>query len=577
MTQHSHIVATALWGAASLTALSLALGGCAAQANNATATKGASNCQANADCPTGQICRAGLCSSREVSPATLDFRFIPPGSSGFLPQFRDSVNVRADQSSDFLLRRGVSVSSGQGSSGGDQRGGIRIANSVSGGPTGTLIFRPNDTQDSLFFQEAHVDHGEFSAIVNPGTYSLTFVPDDRTVRPKKTWANQEFTSNTVLLRTLPAPGDYMEVSGTLTRDVVLADGTPATARAVADARVYALSTDGAHSSTVVTTDDSGSFRLWVEPATDTYNLFVVPATAYAMVPHAEVDGAFSARADKCVTKAGVESDACSLTVSLGAYPDQPVPVSVQLTAPPAYDGQASWEGTTVIVRGPLGRGEFVHKFDANADGSVDLSVFPAEGALDHLRQYTLEVVPPPRSPFARTQIDFTGAIDPTSARAVPVELKHRLDGQVLDSQGNPMASANLDFYRDGQSAGDVSSHDTRAVSVTTDESGSFEVWLQKAPYQVEIAPSTTSGQPRMLAHVDASQIETGGSLRFDLPRPTVLVGSVLGAKDASGQNLTGVSEVTVEAYRVVDGRTVVLGQSRTDAQGDFRMVLASDL
>jgi hypothetical protein len=65
-------------------------------------------------------------------------------------------------------------------------------------------------------------------------------------------------------------------------------------------------------------------------------------------------------------------------------------------------------------------------------------------------------------------------------------------------------------------------------------------------------------------------------LQMQLPQPRVVVGTVYGEKGA-GESLSGVSDITVEAYRRIDDKTVILGEARTDANGQFRMVISSEL
>src|SRR5690554_4977267 len=173
------------------------LAGCASDDSSANLNEGqtsAPGCATSADCPLEQICRANLCSNANTAPATLNFRFIPPGNSDYLPQYHEFVQVHPDQPTDFLLRPALSVRSGDIDQA-EHPGGIRYAGSPLRGPAGTLIFRLVDVQNSLFIRETHVDFGTFHARLNPGDYSLTFVPNDREALPKKTWAPQTFTNN----------------------------------------------------------------------------------------------------------------------------------------------------------------------------------------------------------------------------------------------------------------------------------------------------------------------------------------------------------------------------------------------
>jgi hypothetical protein len=567
----------------------LAMLGCSAQTADALASEYNTNCAVDTDCEGDQICRVGLCSVRAVSASTLSFRFIPPGDSNFLPQYHESVRVRPGESTDFLLRPALSVRSGEAAAPGEHPGGIRYVDAPRRGPEGTLIFRPINARNSLFIRESHVDDGTFHARVNPGAYSLTFIPNDRELLPKKTWAAQEFTSNTILLRTLLSPSDYIVISGTLSRDVALPGGQSVPGRQVSNARVYALSADGEHSSTVATTDEFGDFTLKVEPNTGSYDIFVVPESSDAMIPSVEFREAFRAEATHCVTAIGGEGNPCSVGVlSLGAYPTEPSQVSVQLVAPSDFQQDFSWQGTMVVVRGALGAGEFEHKYPVDADGMVEMAIFPSNWSLAELRPYTLEIIPPADSPFARTQLTIGGPIDNGMLPSLELELKQRLTGQVLSADGSPMAGATLEFRRtsgpisesssDSDSTSDeIPPYDPRTVSVTTDDTAQFEVWLLHSAYSVEIIPPDNSGQPRMTTSLGAEAIRDGAPLAFELPEPMVLLGSVFGADGAKAEGLDGIGDVGVEAYKTIDGRTVVLGQTRSNADGEFRMVVSAEL
>jgi|GEM_PF-3337603 len=574
--------------------------GCASDDSSANLNAGfagAPGCSASAECPLEQICRANLCSNANTAPATLNFRFIPPGNSDYLPQYHEFVQVHPDQPTDFLLRPALSVRSGDIDQA-EHPGGIRYAGSPLRGPAGTLIFRPVDVQNSLFIRETHVDFGTFHARLNPGDYSLTFVPNDREALPKKTWAPQTFTNNTILLRTLLHPSDYLEVSGTLARDVILASGQAIPGRQVPDARIYARSSTGEYHSSIATTDANGYFTLKVEPNTGRYDVFVVPASSDSMLPSTELAGAFLAGSTDCETVDGATVSACNLgQLSLGAYPPEPIKFQIQLTSSRGFEGEFSLQGTMVLIHGALGTGEFSHKFPVGANGIAELAVFPSAWSNSELGNYTLEVIPPAHSPFARTEISLNGALQTEALASFELGLKEKKSGQLLSANGLPMANASLEFRRtsepqarpetgnnnlDDDSPGEdpnefVDADDRRAFSVTTDETGHFEVWLLPADYSVEAIPAQNSGQPRLHRTLSAAQVEDAQDILFELPEPQVIFGSLFGRQEAGTEQLVGLGEVGVEAYTVIDGRTVVLGQALSWQDGRFEMIIpASD-
>lgn len=585
------------WIGALLMALASFAGCQDEESSNAVTMGAAPGCSQHSDCPLEQVCRAKLCSNADTAPSTLNFRFIPPGDSDYLPQFHEFVHVQPDEPVDFLLRPALSVRSGDDSDE-EHPGGIRYAGSPLRGPAGTLIFRPVDARSSLFIREAHVDFGTFHARLNPGDYALTFVPNDREALPKKTWAPQTFTNNTILLRKLLHPTDYLEVTGTLARDVTLPSGQSLPGRQVPSARIYARSTTGEYSSTIATTDENGYFTLKVEPNTGHYDIFVVPASSDAMLPSTELLNAFRAGATDCESAEGAPASSCNLgQLSLGAYPSEPITFRIQLTSARPFEGDFSLQGTMVLVHGALGDGEFTHKYSVDADGSAELAVYPSDWSIHELRNYTLEIIPPANSPFARTEISISGALLTGALTPFELGLKEKKAGQLLSADGMPVGNASVEFRRTSEPQprpehGDnnvdnatpeggvdelMDADDRRTFSVTTDEDGFFEVWLLPADYSVEAIPAQNSGQPRMHAAIVAAQVRDAQDLIFELPEPRVIFGSLFGHQDAVDEQLIGLGEVGVEAYTVIDGRTVVLGQALSWEDGGFEMVIPASL
>ncbi len=565
-------------GAILLVAAALLLGGCALQDDAGQAGVTGSNCEQDSECPSGQSCREGFCSARDIDDTTLNFRFIPPSSSDFLPQQIDRVRVNYDERLSFGLERSITVSSGGGSEDSEQSGGIRYAGSNAGRPNGTLIFRPKGAGDSVFMSETEVEHGDFVAQVTPGQYDLTFVPEDRTTRPKTSWQDQTFESNTILERTIPP---HLTVGGKVMREIFVGQSGSVGEEKVANAQVYAVSADGEHTSTVSDTEavsdvkEAGDFSVKVEQNTGWYDLHVVPASSDEMVPTSVFERYFKVADGACFDASDRELGTCRLqNTNLGAYPSEPVSISVQLSALDGDVEASTWSSTKVVLRGPLGNGTFRRRFDVNEDGRVAVELYPSTSALDELPSgYTLEVIPPVNSKLARTRFEFDGTLGVDEFDDFEVARKSRIDGRLTDSSGRAVGSARLEFRQLADD--DRTTHDPRTVTATTDADGYFDVWLEKASYELMVVPAANSGQPRILEQISPTQIQNGGSLDLQLPQPAVLLGSVMGARDSAGNDLMGVGEVTVEVYRQVRGRTVVFGQSRTDDSGHFRMAVSA--
>jgi hypothetical protein len=554
-----------------LLAMVLGLMACSADADMGGLSGAGDNCEAKSDCPAEQICRDGFCSEASPGQTTLNLRFIPPGSSTFLPQYVEGASVSLDQRTGFRLKRGITVTGGNGT--GDNNTGIVFDDGMR--PSGSIIFRPYGLHDNLFVRETEVDAGAFSADISPGHYAVTFFPRDRSAFPPVKWPNEHFTSDAVFEREISS--DYVEISGTLVRE----ESVGADAVGVANAQVYATSADGDHSSTQVVTDEDGKFLLKVEPDTGVYDVRVVPAFSEAFVPSKDFHESFEVTESACIGPDEREANPCRVRLSLGAYPSQTIAVPVKLVPPSQHDGDINWESTSLVVRGPLGEGEFRRKYSVDADGRADIEVYPSTSSPDELISgYSLEVIPPVTSSLARKTIELDDSIEMSSVNTIELNRKRRLDGLLVDSLGEPVSAAKLEFRL---ASDESSSSDARSLTVNSDPDGAFEVWLEPAAFDVLITPSASSGQPRVFERIDADVISNGDELIFELPEPRVVLGSIIGAPDTDGEqsveseDLVGIGEVTVEVYRVIRGRSVVLGQARSDAEGNFRMAISSEL
>ncbi|MFW5966112.1 MAG: hypothetical protein ACOCV2_01285 [Persicimonas sp.] len=526
------------------------------------------NCHENADCSQGRECKSGFCSTSFTSDeVALDFRFITTSSSDYLNQIIGGVTLRQDRRAHFGLERAITVSGG-----GDDEGGVRYTDGDRTAPSGTLVFRPEGVDDALFVREAQVDEGEFSVRITPGRYEMTFVPAERSAHPKSFWPDERFEQNTALELTLP--GDYVEVDGTLKRDAVSANGEVIEQQSIAGAHVYAVSDEGRHTSSVATTDERGDFELVVEPDSGLYDIHVVPAEATEPIPSLRYDGVFEVSGDECETASGVVDSSCQLsTLNLGAYPSSTVEMPVALESSDDSPDD-NWSGTRLIVEGSLGDGDFRGDFAVDEDGEATLELFPSMEASDQLSEdYVIEIIPPVHSPLARTRHNLAEAARVDDVTTLSVDTKQPISGRVTTSDSDALGNARVEFREvrgDREAVGD-----DRVITSTTEDDGSFEVWLAAADYQVEVIPPDSSGQPRLFTEVSADQIESGEEFDFELPEPSVILGAAVGTDRADDGD--GLGGMTVEAYRRVDGRTVVYGQARTDDRGYFRMALPSNL
>jgi hypothetical protein len=500
----------------------------------------ASNCDADRDCPSSQVCRAGWCSLPEGA-GTFDFRFLTPNSSIYVPQSVNDVRVDTESSMDFGLRPGVNA-----------RGDLVYTNSEESGPSGTVIFRPVGSESDFLERRAPIQDGRFQTYVLPGTYKLSFVPEDSTRAPGKVWPPQSIEKNWSGTLEIPRYEALAPVNGT----VSFMSEAAQEYQNLSGARVFAVSTDDRFTSTTDTTDENGSYTLRVIPDSGTYNVHIQPSRPDAYLPKKEFPRAFTA--------SGPDGEVSpqSLTNQLGQYYTDKVTFHPRLGVDSDTERDIDWSGTRLAVEGTLGDGMFTQTTTSDRNGSME--------PITLLRgTYDVTIVPPADSPVA-PKTDITLTVGPTTVvnRLYSLDLKPRFRGELVDSAGRPVPDTSLEFRPVNELEGILK---LPVLTVETGDDGSFDVPLDDRNYRVIAKPPPNSGQPAHIYTLNGETLGRDQTYTWKLPAPMTVTGTVFGqSSDASVQSI---ERTTVEVTRTIGDDVVRVGRTQTESDGSFRLVL----
>ncbi|MFU8802770.1 MAG: carboxypeptidase-like regulatory domain-containing protein [Bradymonadaceae bacterium] len=528
--------------------LAFSLSGCDFPESPApTTTKEEPFCKADLECGEEQVCRRGYCAVQTTEPLDLGLTFIPPNSSPYLPQRIAPQPIDATDDLQIGLEASIAL-----------RGTISFANTATHGPSGVLVLRRPQAEDNFFTQQLPVHRGAFEAFILAGRYDLAFVPEDATI-PRKVWRGKVFTSDTLEELTLPQPRDFLKITGSITHKQpgVLGDGDD---RHVTNARVIAVSSQTGNTSTVGLTDEAGNYQIQVLPESGAYTLYVSPGDEDTLIPEVTLVDRFIAE----------KHNPPPVSVSLGTFASLALPLSVQLgyegILPDGIPSDFDWSGVTLVFRANIGHGVLTRQATVDEHGKVRLSLLPGN--------YEVEVLSQGHSPVAHAvhNLDLTNLVD---AFAVPVSFKKRVRGIVRDGSGEPLESAKVRFERIMEpstlNTENRSNSDGAGISVTTTEEGLFELWVEMADYVVSATPLSNSGLPRALIRWPAEEIAAGSQINIDLPAPVVIFGTVY------GEDWKSVPDVTVQGFSTLEGRQRVVGEAQTNSQGEFRLIIPSNL
>lgn len=581
-------------------------GGCGALEADATQGPG-SVCDRDDDCPGDQSCQAGYCTVDEASSYEVDLRFFPPNSSRIPPQLGRNISLGTGPLH-VALEPNIEAS-----------GCIEISGSMQSAPDGNVLFSRSGASGAFTSRSGPVEFtsgtdsrcperdGEFNLEILPGSYDVSFLPDDRTKEtpseayPPVTWLRREFEKprdgNSVSitnLSPLPSPSGLATINGALEYTAGSPGETGGNTTRLDRARVYAVGTDDSSlESTVAVTDPEGNFTLKTLPAEEPtpYDLIVGPSAQNPFVPKRRIPGdeiSVAGRDALVIDEESSESPLSLQGVDVGRFPqvirDDPPELRIEFVAPELDDEGSSeepkndanedapiWTQFRVRLRSTdLREATFSRTESLSEDGTVSMAVLPVE--------FEGKLIPPSDSKIRPKtfSVDSAETLEPPP---IELERKTRVEGRVRDSRGEPLVGAQIEWRLLGANSEDrnenrLGSNPPEATVVETNSEGRFEAWLEPRPHQALVVPPAEEGQPRSVTRIGAEQIENGDSLTFDLAPPLLVRGRIFGERYTRGETrTTPVSETTIEVYDHHSGLETMLGRGTTDEEGRFHLIV----
>lgn len=520
--------------AAFATLMLAACGGDDPSTNNAAA-----ECSIDSDCSGGKVCRAALCTVVETEPRRLGFRLTPPPMSTYPPQVVPIRALPADEPVQIGLDPGVRVA-----------GALSYIASERGPGSGRLKFRR--TSDD-FTGEATVTGNEYELFLPPGSYVVTFFPENPE-RPTRVWNDVDIELDTD--PKLQLPEATVQILGTLSRT----DPISRESSVVPNAHVFATNAESGVTSSVATTNESGTFAINVPATSGVYDLFVSPVepNAYgdqdqiAYIPDAKFTAAFEVDENDWVNLLDENPDTDVLGVSLGEYGYSPLSIPFRLQ----FDGDIDWTGTTVTLRTEAGRGIVSIRQRLDAGGEFEL---PLVTGLYEAIVRTPPALPVRSSSISNIEVDPEGIV-------LTLEPRTNASGTVVGPSGDPLAGADVRFTPiEAETL-------AQPISVKTDADGGYAVWLEDEPYRLSVVPS----DPSLPRHVSIVENGTVPAV-VEIVEPVLVWGTILGTpSEGSSDSWRALPDVSVEVVEEdASGMVRVIGEGQSTESGDFKVVIGA--
>ncbi len=509
-------------------------------------------CESDDACTGRQSCIAGLCGVRDTEPRSLAFRLLPTPNSGYRPQLVEAAPIDPSTGVDIGMEASVEVV------GSVRRGGDGT------GIAGTLVFDRTNARTPDSVQVPVGADGAYEALLSPGKYSVTMIPEGDLV-PPFAWNDLDFRLDTAW--DFSMPGESQARSVTVTTNLPAASTFGERAEKLLAARILAVSKETGVSSTAVNfvpdAAEEGSPRatLQVFAGTGAYDIKISPASPESLVPSATFSNAFVCD-DTCYsTLPGAEG---AEIISLDFEQDFNTLVATTFVLSFSSESQPTWEGVRARVTRKLPQGEIVVRPEVSADGTFSVESLAGD--------YTIDVLTPPDFPLASRRFTEVGV--ETSGDRIPLEMttKNKLEGKVVDVEGGSVAEARIEIAPTASNTTQFA----KPIVATTGTDGSFSIWLEPGDYWVSVIP-LDAGLPRYVTRV-RDETSTSEPRTWRLAEPTVLFGSVFGAPPAAETDDDAwkpVADVTVQALQPIDGELVVIGEGTTADGGDFRIAVPS--
>jgi hypothetical protein len=333
-------------------------------------------------------------------------------------------------------------------------------------------------------------------------------------------------------------------------------------------------------SDVVTTDSNGFFPLILPPAASGFDPGQ-PVTLQILPPSGTPAPSFTSQPfmvtgdtdlPNVQLPAYVQPNVFRLTV-VGAD-GQPVSgaiVQAHTVLPPVTTASTVANGTT----------EFEQDSRSGDTGTVDLALLP--GTASSSRAYDITVIPPAGSASAvRCLSDLPvavggSAVMPANVQPIVLDPRALLTGTIRDANGSAVPGVALLATRvpgaHATSCADLAG--SPPGSTTTDANGSFSLPLDPGNYRVDYDPPAGSAAPRLTEMV-AVTADTGHDVT--LPQGGLIEGEAL-APDMSPLPMAAVRFYQLTCHSSADCTgparlaPILLGQTRADANGHFRLVI----
>lgn len=494
-----------------------------------SATVSPNTCSMDSDCGSDQVCRYDFCVAPSSGPIDLGFRLVPPNTSTLQPQSIVPARVSPEENISIALLSSVRVA-----------GRLLFVNDQNqvraDGPLGVLTFEKRGGLNPVVKQQRLDTDSRYDLYVLPGTYTLTFVPDDLET-PPRVWTDVSFNLDTDPQLTIPAR--RLSVTGVIYDTLVPGFRSQAVPRA----RVVALTENGA-GSTVAETDEAGFFRLFLLPQASVYDLRVVFENE-ALFREYTLRKALECGGTRCTNLLGEDDQ---FLVQLDAIMSN------------AKERQIRFRSSVPGV--------------SLAGASVELAsdfewgTLRIRKVLDQMGEVRTALPSGSWTVLVTTSSDSrTGNLEST------LDVQNDLPAYELDLPSR--LQVNLDV-----TDGSIFFEDTRieirplgrgeAQVVTTDASGRLSTQVDpKMAYRISVTPGV-AGQPRSALIATAEELAEARSLL--LPKATAIAGRVFGPP-GSDDEWVPVGDVTIQAFDGTFGESVILGESNTREDGGFRMLI----
>jgi len=485
-------------------------------------------CTSSSECASDELCRLDFCVLNSEVVQNFGFRLVPPNTSMLQPQSVPPAEVSSDEPISIALIPSVRVA-----------GRLLFVNDQnqvrSDGPLGILsLERSSSTTRSSRQQRLDTD-SRFDLFVLPGTYTLTFVPDDAET-PPKVWSEIALNLDTDPQLTIPAR--RLAVSGTVLDQPFNAGRLMGLGRA----RVVALSDRGA-ASTVGETDDSGAFRIYLLPDSHTYGLRVTFEDEGSTF-EVSLKEALECSNTRCVNLLGEDEQ---FLVQLGSFMTTRIRRKFQFEAAGEDLSGSSVEFTATY---PWGAIRLRHSVDVTNSISVNLP----NG------DWTVHVKPPADSALASTSYSLR-LLDDNVLENIALSQKLNVSLEIIYA-GSPVPQSRVEF-KPTRGDGD-------GLVLTTDEDGRLDARLDPdSVYRVLITPGL-SAAPRTGLVASASSLSS--ATKITVPRPTVVWGHVF-EPPGDDDVWTPIQDVTVQVFELRDGESLTLGESSTRENGQFKILV----